>query len=74
MLISVMSIGMNKEKRICLTRVTHNSLTETDKPVALYIYLLRNVGKRTKTFWTLKNSKRNLEQIRHKMLRSESPP
>ena len=26
---------MNKDKRIRLTRVTHNSLTETDKPVAL---------------------------------------
>ena len=35
MLISVMSIVMNKYKRIRLTRVTHNSLTETDKPVAL---------------------------------------
>ena len=26
---------MNKYKRICLTRVTQNNLTETDKPVAL---------------------------------------
>jgi len=35
MLISVMSIGMNNDKRICFTRVTQNSFTETDKPVAL---------------------------------------
>ena len=39
MLISVMSIGMNKDKRICLTRVTQNSLTETDKPVALEFHI-----------------------------------
>ena len=35
MVISVMSIRMNKDKRVCLTRVTNNSLTETGKPVAL---------------------------------------